>query len=228
MESLRGWRVCANSTPSPTYLTFWGPCHFGNGTTRSSSSQELVALLQWCHDYSFDFMGIAETNANITNLQHYIKDTFDDCSSARHYEGHTLTDSDHDIVTINIYLPDIFPIAYKNTQPITSHNPNFRDLLIKTEDITSDHWTKFEAHISDSAHTFGPLINTLNSILDPLDSPNHSQRAMKTIDKCWADIKEILISAAAHTLPLRKRNKLHPKLKPKDRSPDMKNWINIL
>ncbi|GET04447.1 hypothetical protein RCL_jg7856.t1 [Rhizophagus clarus] len=148
--------------------------------------------------------------------------------SARHYEGHTLTDSDHDIVTINIYLPDIFPIAYKNTQPITSHNPNFRDLLIKTEDITSDHWTKFEAHISDSAHTFGPLINTLNSILDPLDSPNHSQRAMKTIDKCWADIKEILISAAAHTLPLRKRNKLHPKLKPKDRSPDMKNWINIL
>ncbi|GBC07993.1 hypothetical protein RclHR1_07840006 [Rhizophagus clarus] len=142
--------------------------------------------------------------------------------SAHHYEGHTLTNSDHDIVTINIYLPDIFPIAYKNTQPITPHDPNFRDLSIKTEDITSDHWTNFEAHISDSAHTFDSLINTLNSMTDPLDSSNYSQRAMETIDKCWADIKEILISATTHTLPLRKRNKLHPKLKPKDRSSDMK------
>ncbi|GBC08308.1 hypothetical protein RclHR1_08000005 [Rhizophagus clarus] len=141
---------------------------------------------------------------------------------AHHYERHTLIKSDHDIITINLYLPDIFPIAYKHTQPITPHDLNFRDLSIKTEEVTTDHWAQFEAHILESAHSFRPLINLFNSTLDPLDPINHSQRTMKIIDEYWADIKETLMSAAAHTLPLRKRMTLHPKLNLKDRSSDLK------
>ncbi|GES94624.1 ribonuclease HI, putative [Rhizophagus clarus] len=45
---------------------------------------------------------------------------------------------------------------------------------------------------------------------------------MEIIDECWADIKETLILAAAHTLPLRKQKTLHPKLNLKDRPLDLK------
>ncbi|GBC10703.1 hypothetical protein RclHR1_09830012 [Rhizophagus clarus] len=318
---------------------------FHNINRLALNPRKLAVLLEWCHDNSFDFMGIAETNSNILNLQHYINDTNADSSyeiqgflkmyylpstdqhtlqsfkqimnnttsdlhiihiwmgdtnrhfdhsldvhpstsdkkediplcfhhlnlidsfrflnpeakefswhqrsqdealridthidhiwvqrhitpslrSAHHYEEHTLTESDHDIVTVNLYLPEIFPIAYKHTQLITPHDSNFRELLIKTEDITADHWALFEAQISDSAHSFDQLINTLNTlhnILDPSDLTNYSQGAMEIVDKCWVDIKEILMSAAAHTLSLRKRTTLHPKLKPKDKPFDMKN-----
>ncbi|GBB98305.1 hypothetical protein RclHR1_31980001, partial [Rhizophagus clarus] len=272
---------------------------FHNINGLASDPSKLSFLLEWCHDNSFDFMGIAETNSNCINLQHFIKNTYDDCSYelagspnsttkskgsgvallihskwrkfhfdtkifspflmvskfgtkhrqlwiwvyylpptdqqtlrtfeqimnnttfAHHYDGHTLTGSDHDIVAINLYLPDIFPIAYKHTQPITPHNPNFRELSIKMEDITSEHWTLFEAHILDSAHRFAQLINALHNILNTSNLTNHPQRAMDIINNCWADIKDILMSAAAHTLPLRKRNTTHPRLKPKDKLADI-------
>ncbi|GES89333.1 RNA-directed DNA polymerase from mobile element jockey-like isoform X1 [Rhizophagus clarus] len=308
---------------------------FHNINGLASDPNKLKFLLEWCHANNFDFMGIAETNSHCINLQHFIKDTYDDCSYdlagspksiikpkgsgvallihskwqkfhfdtkifspylmvskfgtkhrqlwiwvyyfpptdkqtlrtfeqimnnttflnpeakefswhqrsqndtlridtridhiwiqrhitpslrfAHHYDGHTLTGSDHDIVVINLYLPDIFPIAYKHTQPITPHDPNFRELSIKMEDITSEHWT----HILDSAHRFALLINALHNIANTSEPTDHPQRALDTINNCWADIKDILMSAAAHTLPLRKRNTTHPRLKPKDKPADM-------
>ncbi|GES73642.1 hypothetical protein GLOIN_2v1486794 [Rhizophagus clarus] len=57
---------------------------------------------------------------------------------AHHQETHTLTDSDHDIVTIKLYALDFFPVAFKYTQPTTPHNNNFRDLSINTKEITAD------------------------------------------------------------------------------------------
>ncbi|GBC01887.1 hypothetical protein RclHR1_04370008 [Rhizophagus clarus] len=226
-----------------------------------SQPSKLADLLEWCHTNSFDFMGLAKTNSNCINLQHFIKDTYDDCSFlnpeakeffwhqrsqddalridtridhiwiqhhitpslrfAHHYDGHTLTESDHDIVAIKLYLPDIFPIAYKHTQPITPHDPNFRELSIKTENITSEHWTLFEAHILDSAHRFAQLINALHNISNTSDPTDHLQRDMDIINHCWADIKDILMSAAAYTLPLRKRNTTHPRLKLKDKPADI-------
>ncbi|GBB84181.1 hypothetical protein RclHR1_10800008 [Rhizophagus clarus] len=143
---------------------------------------------------------------------------------AYHYEGHTLTDSDHDIITIKLYLPDIFLVVFKHTQPTTPHNNNFQDLSIKIEDITTDHWAQFEAHILDSVYCFKLLINSLNSTLVLLES--NSSRVSDTIDKIWADIKDLLMSAAAHTLPLKKKQTLHPRLDTnKRKSPDLK-WLN--
>ncbi|GES86306.1 hypothetical protein RCL_jg18424.t1 [Rhizophagus clarus] len=89
------------------------------------------------------------------------------------------------------------------------------------EDITSEHWTLFEAHILDSAHRFALLINALHNIANTSEPTDHPQRALDTINNCWADIKDILMSAAAHTLPLRKRNTTHPRLKPMDKPADM-------
>ncbi|GES91226.1 hypothetical protein RCL_jg25190.t1 [Rhizophagus clarus] len=53
---------------------------FHNINELASDPDKLRFLLEWYHANNFDFMGIAETNSNCVNLQHFIKDTYDDCS----------------------------------------------------------------------------------------------------------------------------------------------------
>ncbi|GES86305.1 hypothetical protein GLOIN_2v1780196 [Rhizophagus clarus] len=52
---------------------------FHNINGLASDPDKLKFLLEWCHANNFDFMGIAETNSHCINLQHFIKDTYDDC-----------------------------------------------------------------------------------------------------------------------------------------------------
>ncbi|GES75898.1 hypothetical protein GLOIN_2v1771600 [Rhizophagus clarus] len=74
-------------------------------------------------------------------------------------------ENDHNIVTIELYLPDIFLVAFKYTQPTTPHNNNFHDLSIKIEDITAEHWSQFEAYILESETHFELLVSLFNSTL---------------------------------------------------------------
>ncbi|GES79448.1 reverse transcriptase family protein [Rhizophagus clarus] len=74
----------------------------------------------------------------------------------------------------------------------------------------SEHWAPFEAHISDSANYFELLISSLNSTLNLLKL--NSSQVSNIIDKGWTDIKDLLMSAATHTLPLKKKKTLHPRL----------------
>ncbi|GBB93798.1 hypothetical protein RclHR1_22300005 [Rhizophagus clarus] len=261
---------------------------FHNINGLALNPRKLADLLEWCHNNSFDFMGIAETNSNILNLQHYINNINADSSYEiqgssksinkikgsgvallvhskwRRYHFDTIIFSPflmvskfgtkHRQLWIWVYyLPPTDQHTLQSFEQVMNNTTSDSHIIHIWMGYTNrhfDHSLDVHPSISDKKEDIPLCFHHLNLIdsfrflnpeakefswhqrsqdealridTHPSDLTNYSQGAMEIVDKCWANIKEILISAAAHTLPLRKRTTLHPKLKPKDKLFDMKN-----
>ncbi|GBB88227.1 hypothetical protein RclHR1_14780004 [Rhizophagus clarus] len=77
-------------------------------------------------------------------------------------------------------------------------------------------WTKFELFIMKSAHCFTSLINAFNYNLQ-ISNTNPSKTS-DAINKGWDDIQTLIMSAALHTLSLRKKKTLHLRLEYKHKN----------